>query len=164
MRRLLFPRHKLSCSWFLWQRLVHALRERGRGGTRESGAFLLGARKAGCARITDFVLYDDLDRHCLDTGIVRFDGRYYGALWAYAERTKRSVVADVHVHPGEAFQSESDRRHPMIAQAGHIALILPWYAKPPLPRSQIRAYVFEERDQWHAIPPHEMRAFFYVGL
>src|ERR1700721_3153490 len=101
MRKVLLPHHELSCSWFLWGRLLHALRERGVSGTRESGAFLLGTRDSGRSRITDFVLYDDLDPHCLDTGIVRFDGRYYGELWAYVERTQRSVIADVHVHPGE---------------------------------------------------------------
>lgn len=164
MRNLLFPRHKLSCSWFLWGRLVRALRERGHSGIRESGAFLIGTRESGRSRILDFVLYDELDPHSLDTGIVRFDGRYYGALWAYVERTKSAVIADVHVHPGEAFQSESDRRNPMIAQAGHIALILPHYAKPPVAHSNARAYVFEERDRWRAIPPEETRAFFHVGL
>ena len=164
MRQLLFPRHELSCSWFLWQRLVRALRERGRSASRESGAFLLGAREVGRSRILDFVLYDDLDPHCLDTGIVRFDGRYYGPLWEYVERTRRSVVADVHVHPGEAFQSESDRRNPMIAQSGHIALILPNYAKPPASHSHARVYVFEERDRWRAISSEDTRAFFHVGL
>lgn len=40
--RLWAPRHEISCSWFLWQRLCAKLRERGRNATRESGAFLLG--------------------------------------------------------------------------------------------------------------------------
>lgn len=164
IRRLLFPRHELSCSWILWQRLVRALRERGRSATRESGAFLLGTRDAGHSRISDFVLYDDLDPHCLDTGIVRFDGRYYGALWETIERTKRSVIADVHVHPDEAFQSDSDRRNPMIAQAGHISLILPHYAKSPASHSHARAYVFEEHDRWRTISPEKTRVFFHVGL
>ena len=163
IRNLLFSRHELSCSWFMWQRLVRALRERGRSATRESGAFLLGRREGSCSRISDFVLYDDLDPHCLDTGIVRFDGRHYGALWAYVERTRRAVIADVHVHPGEAFQSDSDRRNPMIAQTGHIALILPHYAKSAS-HTQARAYIFEERDRWRSISPEETGAFFYVGL
>ena len=164
MRRLLFPRHELSCSWFTWQRLVHALRERGLSATRESGAFLLGSREGGQSRILEFKLYDDLDPHCLDTGIVRFDGRHYGALWEYVERTKRAVIADVHVHPGEALQSNSDRSNPMIAQAGHIALILPYYAKPQASHSVARAYVFEDHDRWRAIPPADMRTFFHVGF
>ena len=58
--RLWAPRHEISCSWFLWQRLCARLRERGRNATRESGAFLLGYRADGRARITDFILYDDL--------------------------------------------------------------------------------------------------------
>jgi len=164
MRHLLFPRHELSCSWFTWQRLVHGLRERGLWATRESGAFLFGSREGGRSRIVDFKLYDDFDPHCLDTGIVSFDGRYYGALWEHVERTKLSVIADVHVHPGSALQSDSDRRNPMIAQAGHIALILPYFAKPPASHSLARAYVFEELDQWRVIPSAETRTFFHVGF
>jgi len=164
IRQLLFPRREVSCSWFLWQRLVQALRERGRSATRESGAFLLGTRDSGHAWISDFVLYDDLDPHCLDTGIVRFDGRYYGALWEAIEHRKCSVVADVHVHPGEAFQSDSDRSNPMIAQAGHVSLILPHYAKPPTSHLHARAYVFEKRDRWRTISPGNIRAFLHVGL
>ena len=80
IRRLIAPRHELSCSWLLWRRVVTGLRTRGVHGRRESGAFLLGKRNGGRARITDFLLYDDLDPKCLDTGIVRFDGRYFGDL------------------------------------------------------------------------------------
>src|SRR5713101_1110711 len=80
-RHLWAPQHELSCSWLLWRRLLTALRERGRNRSRESGAFLLGDRREGRARIEDFVLYDDLDPRCLDSGIVRLDGRYFGALW-----------------------------------------------------------------------------------
>ena len=43
-----------------------------------------------------------------------------------------TVVADVHVHPGDSGQSNSDRAYPMISQAGHIALILPRFARKPI--------------------------------
>ena len=121
IRRLWSPRHELSCSWFLWRRLLAALRERGLHGRRESGAFLLGRRRDGRARITEFVLYDDLDPHCLDTGIVRFDGSYFGDLWRICKERDLKVVADVHTHPTGSQQSDSDRDHPMITSAGHIA-------------------------------------------
>lgn len=163
-RRLLFPQHKLSCSWFLWQKLLQGLRERGRACTRESGAFLLGTREDGRARIRSFLLYDDLDPTCLDTGIVRLAGHCYGALWEYIERTRLSVVADVHVHPGAPLQSEADRAHPMIAQSGHVALILPRYACAPLRISNIGVYRFEGRNRWHSVPPCDIRAFFHVGF
>ena len=108
-RRLLAPRHELSCSLVLWLRLCRRLRERGRNRTRESGAFLLGCREGGRAQILDFALYDDLDPRSLDTGIVRFDGRHFGELWELCRVKGLAVVADVHVHPGGAGQSASDR-------------------------------------------------------
>ena len=110
----------------MWLRLVRQLRLRGQG-VRESGAFLLGSARGGPVR--GFICYDDLDPHCLDSGIIRFDGRGFVPLWKHCSEKKLKVLADVHTHPsGWTGQSEADRTHPMIAQAGHLALILPHYA------------------------------------
>ena len=164
MRRLWAPRHELSCSWFLWRRLCRSLRERGRNRSRESGAFLLGRRDGERARIVDFVLYDDLDPHCLDSGIVRFDGRYFGDLWSVCAARGLVVVADIHVHPGGEAQSGSDQAHPMISCAGHVALILPRFGAAPVARREIGIYRYEGDKKWTAVAPRDRRSFFYVGL
>lgn len=164
IRRLSSPRHELSCSWFLWRRLLRQLRERGKNATQESGAFLLGRREGGGAHITDFVLYDDLDPRALDTGIVRFDGRYFGDLWEICRRRRLQVVADVHVHPGSSGQSDSDRAHPMISRAGHIALILPDFAQPPIRRAKIGVYRYLGDKQWSSVPIVDRKTFLHIGL
>lgn len=164
MRRLFAPQHELSCSWFLWRRLKTRLRERGRDCSRESGAFLLGYREGTAARIVDFVLYDDLDPHSLDSGIVRFNGRYFSELWAICKARGLTVVADVHVHPQGSGQSNSDRDHPMISRAGHIALILPDFAIGAQPRCGIGIYRYLGSKQWQAVPASERPSFFHIGL
>ena len=163
-RRLFAPQHELSCSWFLWRRLLSRLRERGRNRSRESGAFLLGYHRNGRARIVDFILYDDLDPHCLETGIVHFNGCYFSDLWALCKARGLSVVADIHVHPGGASQSESDRTHPMISRAGHIALILPHFAAAPLWRSDIAISRYQGSKEWRTVPSLARRAFFHIGI
>ena len=164
IRRLLAPRHELSCSWFMWRRLCRQLRERGLDRSRESGAFLLGHRHGERARIVDFVLYDDLDPYSLDSGIIRFDGRYFGDLWALCKARSLTVVADIHVHPGGAGQSESDRAHPMISSAGHTALVLPRFAVEPLPPREIGIYQYKGGKRWTTVPAAERRSFFHIGL
>jgi hypothetical protein len=164
IRRLCAPQHELSCSWFLWHRLCRRLRERGKQKSRESGAFLMGRVVGGRRRIVDFVLYDDLDAHSLDSGIVRFDGRYFSDLWALCKAQDLVVVADIHVHPGGAGQSKSDRTNPMISRAGHIALILPQFAAPPLRRRQIGIYRYLGAKEWFTVPPDERLAFFHIGF
>jgi proteasome lid subunit RPN8/RPN11 len=164
IRRLLAPRHELSCSWFIWRRLVAKLRERGRDATRESGAFLLGYKIDGTAHIVDFVLYDDLDPRSLDTGIVRFDGKYFGELWDICKRRGLSVIADIHVHPGSAYQSESDRQHPMISRAGHVALILPNFAQTPLRADAVGIYRYLGAKQWNPVAPSVRGEFFHIGV
>jgi hypothetical protein len=163
--RLLAPQHELSCSWFLWRRLTKGLRERGENETRESGAFLLGSQIPGkAAWIVDFILYDDLDPHSLDTGIIRFDGKHFGKLWSICRARGLTVVADVHVHPGGSAQSASDRAHPMVTQAGHLALILPDFARPPVPREDIGIYRYLGNQAWHSVPRADRRMFLHIGL
>lgn len=164
IRRAIAPRHKISCSPLLWWRLVSSLRGRGNVGTRESGAFLLGSIENGQRRIRDFVLYDDLDPHCLDTGIVRFDGRFFSDLWKVCKQSGLSVVADIHVHPAGCAQSSSDKNHPMISAKGHIAMILPNYAKGKQKRSKFGLYVYRGDKQWTTIPTRDRSKFFYIGI
>jgi len=161
--QVLAPRHELSVSWLVWRRLLVELRRRGRG-RHESGAFLLGRRSGPRSRIVDFVPYDDLDPHCLDTGIVRFDGTYFAQLWEICQRRELTVVADVHTHPTEGFQSSSDRDNPMIAQAGHVAFIVPDLAEGSPPRRRIGMYRYLGDRRWTVVPPEECSKFLHIGF
>jgi proteasome lid subunit RPN8/RPN11 len=115
-------------------------------------------------RVTQFVLYDDLDPKCLETGIVRFDGRYFGALWELCNRHGLSVVADVHTHPAGSQQSDSDRAYPMISRAGHVALILPNFAASPVRRDEVGIYRYEGSKRWSSVPARNRTRFLHFGL
>lgn len=162
--RLLFaPQHKLSCSWFVWRRLIKGLRVRGNNKSRESGAFLLGYKDGQQARIVDFILYDDLDPHCLDEGIVRFNGQFFSELWTACKQRNLSVVADVHVHPYGEQQSQSDQAHPMISRPGHLALILPKFAETTQ-ISKIGIYRYLGNKEWETLPQKRRKSFFHIGF
>ncbi len=135
------------------------LRARGRG-VNESGAFLLGHRDVNRSRIESFILYDDLDPHCLNTGIVRIDGRCFGELWERCRTSGLTVVADVHTHPVEAWQSGSDREHPMIATAGHLALIVPRFARTPVRLREVGIYRYLGAKHWETVDSRR----FHIGL
>jgi len=112
----------------LWGRLLQNLHRRGQQ-RRESGAFLLGIRGERQEKVKAFALYDDLDPHALDTGIVVFRSNGYAALWKLCRQRRLTVLGDIHTHPGpNPRQSEADRTNPMIPEAGHMAFILPHYA------------------------------------
>jgi hypothetical protein len=162
-RRLLLPRHEISCSAPLWRRLLVALRKRGHG-QHESGAFLLGREDESGRRIVDFLLYDDLDPNSLSSGIVHLDGRHFGHLWDLCRERELTVVADVHTHPWGAGQSASDRSHPIIARQGHIALIVPRFARAPVSREEVGVYRYQGSGRWETVPRHMRRGFFHVGI
>lgn len=135
----------------VWMRLLRQLRKRS-GGCRESGAFLLG--KTGSRKVSRFFCYDDLDPAALESGIVTVHAIGFVRLWEICQKQNLRVLADVHTHPTAwNGQSESDRTHPMVAQPGHLAMILPNYAKPnrkPLCGAAVYEYLGDHR--WKTWP------------
>lgn len=120
---------RLICSQSVWCAGVKELHRRTDGEQRESGAWLLGDKLNGTRIIRKFVYYDDIDPEALDTGIVVINGVKLGALWALCRELDLEPVADVHVHPYGYQQSRSDQDNPMMTGAGHLALILPNFAR-----------------------------------
>lgn len=161
IRALAAREHRISCSSDLWRTGLVELRRRGRG-ERESGAFLLGQQTGARRSIQHFVYYDELDPHCLDTGIVVFDGAAYGPLWQLCREKKLHVVADVHVHGGVARQSTLDRDNPMIARSGHIAIIVPDLARQFVGPEQLGIYEYEGEHRWRQHSGADAKRFFYV--
>jgi proteasome lid subunit RPN8/RPN11 len=146
VRSVFGPPPEVTCDHATWSAGVAELHRRTYG-RRESGAFLLGS-KGKKRRIEEFVFYDDIDPQALDTGIVEIDGRRLGALWAHCRKTGREVVADVHVHPGGFAQSASDKANPIIAEVGHVAIILPNFAARATLPGAIGVYEYLGARQW----------------
>jgi hypothetical protein len=133
----------------VWSGGVHELARRTRDGQRESGAFLLGRDEGnGTKRILEFVFYDDIDSHSLDTGIVQFSGAKLPLLWKHCRMRGYGVVADVHVHPAGYWQSASDQADPVMPRIGHIALIIPHFARRGTVPGQIGLYEYLGNGSW----------------
>jgi hypothetical protein len=136
----------------LFTALLDELARRG-DGRRESGAFLLATREPIADSATDpttvtaLAYYDDLDPACL-TGGITFGAEGYSALNALCRANALRVVGDIHTHPHSwVGQSDIDSSHPMVALAGHIALIAPNYALGPIAAADLGAHVFHP-DGW----------------
>jgi hypothetical protein len=140
---------RLRCNTRIWYAGVEELERRTLDGRRESGAYLLGPHRADGGRdIREFVFYDDLDPDALSSGIVTIRQTALPRLWQICRNRGYGVVADVHVHPGGYGQSNSDQANPVMPRAGHIALILPDFARNlPVPGS-IGMYEFMGGRAW----------------
>jgi proteasome lid subunit RPN8/RPN11 len=113
----------------LWAKIIFQLKRRGRG-RRESGAFLLGPQDSAAGIATTYICYDDLDPDAYLSGAISFHAAGYAALWQYCRENNLQVLADVHTHPGQNVrQSSIDQRNPMIPVKGHIAMIVPNFAR-----------------------------------
>jgi hypothetical protein len=133
----------------LWRRMVEDLHRRTEG-RHESGVFLLGMIEGGTRRALDLVFYDDLDPNAYDTGICVLHGDAFGRLWDRCSSVDMTVVADAHVHGRGAGQSRSDRKNPMVAKRGHIALILPLMSRTPVRLWSVGVYEYLGDHEWKA--------------
>lgn len=69
-------------------------------------------------------------------------------VWRICAARNLEVVADIHTHPGGYRQSDIDRENPMIAERGHIALIMPHFARRAFGPGEIGIYELRGLKDW----------------
>jgi hypothetical protein len=157
------PNHRISCPSEYWQRVVRELDRRG-DREHEAGAFLLGIERDGRRDVRSVIFYDQLDPQAYETGVCVLHGDAFAKLWAHCRAQKLTVVADVHTHRGAGFQSRSDKTNPMVARPGHIAIIVPNFARWPIDRNQLGIFEYRGQHEWTDCSPSCVRNFFYTGF
>lgn len=163
IRALAAPEHRISCPRPLWRRVLKELDRRGER-RHESGVFLLGRQAKGRLEVRDAVFYDDLDSRAYDTGACVLHGDAFAKLWRLCREQGLTVVADAHTHPGASIQSYADRTNPMVARGGHVAIIVPNMARPPVEHCALGVYEYCGEHEWTNRSGNNARRFFYVGL
>lgn len=153
---------KLIVTRARWLALLAELHRRGRN-RHESGAFLLGSIDGNRRRVEQLVFYDELDPRAYSTGICILEADSFETLWARCRETGLSVVADIHTHGGSAQQSCSDRANPMIARAGHLALIAPRFARGHVWRHQLGVYCYLGAHRWTDLSGWKARSILKTG-
>lgn len=163
IRAFAAPRHGLSCRPDLWARMLDELDRRG-GQRHESGCFLLGTANGSRREACALVYYDELDPDAYASGVCVLHGPAFAKLWQHCRAKGLMVVADAHTHPGAAFQSTSDRTNPMVARAGHIAIIIPNFAAAPVRQGDLGIYEYRGSHTWVDRSPRASRGFLYTGF
>lgn len=147
------PEARIVVGSALWRDLALELWRRTQG-CHESGAFLLGREERGTRVATNVVYYDQLDPKAYDTGVCVLGADAFGRLWNRCTELGLSVVADAHVHFRTAVQSKADKRHPMIATPGHLAIIFPDMARPPVRLRSLGIYEYLGGFRWRSLGGH----------
>ena len=145
-----------------WDSLITELDLRA-GGRRESGAFLLAPAQAKGQAVTSVIYFDDLDPNSLNGGVA-FDAVAFSRLWTRCSREALRVIGDVHTHPGRAVgQSDIDRNNPMVAQVGHVALIVPDLAAGVIGPSEVGVHRYRGENGWFSSYGRDAGSLLYVG-
>jgi len=126
--------------------------------------FLLGKEKGGRLEVKDAIYYDELDPHAYSTGICILHGDSFAKLWAICRERSLTVVADAHTHRFAALQSHDDRTNPMVARSGHVAIIVPGYARPPVLQSDLGIYEYLGEHAWKNRGGRQAKHFLYTGF
>jgi hypothetical protein len=141
------PVHLLEISTQLWTGLIVHLRTQGRG-IHESGAFLLGRATEAGRTVTAFLPYEELQADALQEDYVTLSAASFSKLWTICREHSLTVVADVHTHQFGPQQSRSDKTNPMVAIAGHVALIVPRFAQGSIHLEDIGVHVYQGSHRW----------------
>lgn len=157
------PSHRITCPTAYWQWVINELDRRGER-EHEAGAFLLGVERDGRREIQSAIFYDELDPRAYDTGACILRGDAFAKLWARCRQAGRTVVADIHSHPGSGRQSLIDKTNPMVSRAGHVAIIVPDFARWPIDYSRLGVYEYRGQCEWHDRSPSRVRNFLYTGF
>ena len=163
IRAWLAPKHRISCNSKLWRHIIAELERRGNH-EHEAGAFLLGMERGGRFEINDVIFYDELDVNAYSTGICILRGEAFARLWSICREKKLTVAADVHTHPGVARQSPSDKKNPMVARSGHIAIIVPNFASWPIVADSLGIYEYRGQHHWTDRSGPSENACLYTGF
>jgi hypothetical protein len=124
---------------------------------------LIGQRDGNKRTIRDFIYYDDIAPHCLDSGIVIIEGPAFSKLWEICRKTGFEVVADVHTHPRQPYQSTTDQKNPMIGIAGHVAIIVPNFAQNIVYAHELGVFEYKGNHKWKSLLGRNAEKFFYIG-
>jgi proteasome lid subunit RPN8/RPN11 len=126
-------------------------------GVRESGAFLLGHKAEAHRVVTRFLPYEHLQTDALHDDYVSLSAGSFSKLWDLCRAEGLSVVADVHTHRLGPGQSRSDRANPMVAVKGHVALIVPHFARGKIRLQDLGMYVYQGNHMWTAYSGSSVR-------
>ena len=135
----------------VWKTMMRELEVRG-AGIRESGAFLLGRPRGRRPRVTHVVYFDDVEPESLN-GAVHLTLAGYSRVWELCADQGVEVLGDVHTHPGDGVrQSQVDQDNPLVARPGHIALIVPRFARGRITPREVGVYEYRGDDGWRDRP------------
>lgn len=137
----------LEISNQLWSGLIGHLHAQG-AGVRESGAFLLGQAAETGRTVTGFIPYEELQADALQEDYVTLSAASFSKLWSVCREHSLTVVADVHTHRFGPQQSRSDKANPMLALAGHVALIVPRFAQGNVQLEDLGVHLYRGSHQW----------------
>lgn len=115
---------------------------------RECVTYLTASLEA--PRVVDGYLHP---QHHASSVMTEVSAEELGNVWDDLLATRRTIVCQVHTHPGAAFHSDTDDRYPVVHSVGFLSLVIPDFGYRGVRDVHLAVYLGEGR--WEAATPRE---------
>lgn len=75
-------------------------------------------------------------------------------MWLY--QNKRTLMAQIHSHPGEAYHSETDDKYPIVAVVGGLSIVIPDFGFNPVSIDEWAVYRLFSGKGWLSLSSKEV--------
>jgi hypothetical protein len=89
--------------------------------------------------------------HTASAGHYDIPAEWIGEFWLALAAERRTVRAQVHTHPGEAYHSPRDDGLALVHTAGYCSLVIPGFARGPVGLSGAYLTLRGEDGRWQAV-------------
>jgi hypothetical protein len=90
--------------------------------------------------------------HSSSLGGYEIKSEWLTQFWFRLAREHRTIRAQVHTHPGDAFHSSTDDHWPVVSQPGFLSIVIPNFAKGPVSLKTTWIGRLEANGHWRSVP------------
>lgn len=94
---------------------------------------------------------------------VRVEGEELFRLNVYLHQTERSLIAQLHSHPGQAYHSDTDDSFPIATTAGAFSIVVPDFAMDDFSLAHSAIYRLMPNEGWVEQSPSSVTALIQIG-
>ena len=153
VHRVVVPRHAITTA-------VEFMRAAGRLGC-EALALWVGAFEQDVLKVTEAYIPD---QRCIksDSGLlVHVDGDALHTMNVWLFEHERTIVAQLHSHPTDAYHSETDDAFPIATKLGGFSIVVPRFARDDFDLYACAVYRLET-DGWSKLTSSQLSAIFLI--
>lgn len=80
----------------------------------------------------------------------------------WLHRSGKTIIAQLHSHPGSAYHSDTDDEFAVITQSGALSIVVPDYAKEAFDLRRLAVYRLSTSGKWQQLPANDVEGLITI--